>query len=132
MVFTHKGEVSKISKILIYEADMKKREKLTEYIRVHLNAMGLLHINFQYYTPRDVFNMADNDVAAAWAAFITLDNQHDADAAEMFGKTYRDIPMVVVSDTAEYGLASWSWGTRFYLKRPFDNGEMHTALAKCF
>jgi hypothetical protein len=121
-----------IRTILIYEADMNKREKLEKCIRAHLRAMGLLHIQFRNYTPRDVFNMTDSDMAAAWAAFITLDRQHDADAAEMFGKTYRDIPMIVVSDTAEYGLASWSWGTRFYLKRPFDNDEMQAALAKCF
>jgi len=117
---------------LIYESNFDKREKLADYIRAHLNAMGLVHIRFHYYTPRDVFNMAANDVAAAWAAFITIDSQRDADAAEMFGKTYCDIPMVVVSDTAEYGLVSWSWGTKFYLKRPFDNEEMQTALKKCF
>ena len=123
-------EVMKIRKILIYEADLNKREKLAEYIRAHLRAMGLLHIEFHYYSPCDIHDKPPPK--AAWAAFITLDSQNDADAAEMFGQTYRDIPMVVVSDTAEYGRASWGWGTRFYLKRPLDNGEMHKALAKCF
>jgi hypothetical protein len=116
-----------IRKILIYEADFEKREKLAEYIRAHLNAMGLLHIQFRFFAPHDVFDMADNDVNAACVAFITLDSQNDAKAAQMFGKTYRDIPLVVVSNTAEYGLASWSWGTRFYLIRPFNSGELQTA-----
>jgi len=123
-------EVTTIRKILIYEADLDKREKLANYIRLHLSAMGLLHIEFHFYSPRDIHDKPPPK--AAWAAFITLDSPNDAEAAQMFGKTYKDIPMVVVSNTAEYGLASWGWGTRFYLKLPFKDGELRTALAKCF
>jgi hypothetical protein len=120
----------KIRKILIYETDTRKREKLAGDIRSHLNTIGLLHIEFHFYSPRDIHGKPPPK--AAWAAFITLDSQHDADAAEMFGKTYRDIPMIVVSDTAEYGRTSWGWGTRFYLKRPFQSDELQNALLKCF
>ena len=122
-----------IRKILIYEADLDKREKLAKYIRAHLKAMGLLHIQFHFFVPYDVYDMPDNPIKkSAWAAFFTLDSPNDAEAAQMFGEMYRDIPLVVVSNSAEYGLASWSWGTRFYLKRPFKDGELQTALAKCF
>jgi len=125
--------VMMIRKILIYEADLEKREKLAKYIRAHLSAMGLLHIQFHFFVPHDVYDMPDNLIAeAVWASFFTIECKNDADAAQMFGKTYSDIPLVVVSNTAEYGLASWGWGTRFYLKRPFMDSELRTALAKCF
>jgi len=125
--------VTKIRKILIYETDLEKRNNLAKYIRMHLGAMGLMHIQFHFFNPHDVYDMPDNLTAeAVWAAFFTLENPNDAEAAQMFGKSYSDIPLVVVSNTAEYGIASWGWGTRFYLKRPFKSDELQTALAKCF
>jgi hypothetical protein len=122
--------VTKIRQILIYETDTRKREKLAGDIRSHLRIIGLLHIEFHFYSPRDIHDKLPPK--AAWAAFFSLDSPNDAEAARIFGAEYPEIPLVVVSGSAEYGRASWSWGTRFYLKRPFQSDELQNALLQCF
>jgi hypothetical protein len=119
-----------MNKILVFEPSPRKREALTRSVRRRLIGMDTRHMKFVYFNPRDVFTKPMPKTALA--AFFTLDSMDDAEAARKLGHIRMQIPIIVVSDSAEYGLESWSFGTtRYYLLRPFKEEAVSEALARC-
>lgn len=115
-------------RILIFEPSPQHGRLLARAIRSALGPRGLL-AQFDFRQPGDVFTSPMP--SDAWAAFFTLTSMYDLEAARKFSCVYRAVPLLVVSDSAEYALLSWHIGARYYLERPCPAGEIGAALLKC-
>lgn len=113
-----------MGKILIFDPCREDAGILAQALRSLLGA-----VRVSLYAPEDVFSeKMPEDVRMA---FFTVTGMYDAEAARKFGALREDVPMVVVSDSEEYGILSWSLGSCYYLLRPFGEKELPLALRHC-
>ena len=113
-----------MGRILIFDKSKEDAGVLAQALRSLLGA-----VTVSLHTPEDVFSQSiPEDVRLA---FFTVTGMYEAEAARKFGALRGDVPMVVVSDSKEYGILSWSLGSSYYLLRPFGEQELPMALKRC-
>ena len=115
-------------KFIIFEPSKEHQKKLMRSVRSHMRVMGVRKLAFECLEAGDVFSQPMPE--EAWAAFFTLGSMYDLEAARHFGKLRKEIPIVAVSDSEEYGLEGYSFA-EYYLLRPFSVEELGGALRKC-
>ncbi len=113
-----------MGRIMIFDRSGEDREALAQALRA---VLGLVSISL--HDPEEVFSA--NLPQDARMAFFTLSGMYDVEAARKFGALHKDVPIVVVSDSKEYGVLSWSLGSCCYLLRPFGEKELPRAIHKC-
>jgi two-component SAPR family response regulator len=111
-------------RILIFDSSKENAEILAQALRTLLGAVMV-----SLHNPEDVFTAPIPDDARM--AFFTLSSMYDAEAARKFGALHKNIPMVMVSDSSDYGVLSWSLGSCYYLLRPFGENELPRAIHRC-
>ncbi len=112
-----------MERILIFDRSREDGNALAQALR---SLLGVVTISL--HDPEEVFFESlpeDMDIA-----FFTLAGMYDAEAARKFGTLHKDVPMVVVSDSNEYGILSWSLGSCYYLLRPFGEKELPLAIQR--
>jgi len=115
-------------KFIIFEPLKEHRKKLMQSVRSHMRVMGTRKLEFECFEPQDVFSQPMPEEARA--AFFTLGSMYDLEAARHFGKLRNGIPIIVVSDSGEYGLEGYDFA-EYYLLRPFSEEQLGSALRKC-
>ena len=99
-------------KFIIFEPSKEHQKRLMRSVRSHMGVMGARKLAFECLEPGDVFS------------------QPMPEAARHFGKLQKEISIVAVSDSEEYGLEGYSFA-EYYLLRPFSVEELGGALRKC-
>jgi len=116
------------AKILIFDKSRESGEALAQSITISYGNLFGSPV-FSFHDPEDVFTKALPDTAIA--AFFMLSTFYDAEAARKFNAFHEDVPLVLVSDSGEYGALSWRLGTCYYLTRPIAGDKLRRALRKC-
>lgn len=117
------------NEILIFDKSKQAGEELAQIIRGSYNWLtGALVCVLD---PEDVFTKPLPQKPRA--AFFTISNMYEAEAMRKFNALANDVPLIMICDNYDYCLWSWreSMGTRYYIKRPLETGELLEALDRC-
>ena len=119
-----------MKRMLIFEESPEKRKTLTRLLRVCLDRIGIRNVKFLYFCPQDVFSRSMPE--SALAAFFSVENMYDAEAARKLSGLRKGIPLAIVSADEEYTLEAWAFSTtRYYLVWPPSQNNAARALNRC-
>jgi len=79
--------------------------------------------------PADVFKepLPDNPEAV----FFAVSDMYDAEAARKYHALHGDVPLVIASGDAEYGVWSYSVAAGYFMTLPTGRDKIQKALGKC-
>lgn len=109
-------------KILIFEPNEEKRRELISLLETSLEGETL----FSCHQPGEIFTLpmpADADLT-----FITVNCMAEVEAARQFKRLHPCIPLVVISDSADYAVESFTFPAADYLTRPLQKNTLASAL----
>lgn len=115
------------AQILVFDSSKEAGHELVEDIGTIMGTyMG--GVNFSVHHPREVY---EDNIQGGAAAFFTLSTMYDAEAARKFNAFHKEVPLVVVSDSDQFGLLSWQLDACYYLLRPLEEEKVMNAIHIC-
>ena len=109
--------------ILIFEPNEEKRRELLSLLETSLGG----NILFSCHQPGEVFTLPlplDTDLA-----FMSMNSMAEVEAARQFKRLHPCIPLVVISDSADYAVESFTFPAADYLTRPLQKDAIASALS---
>ena len=113
-------------KILILDPSEHRRAELLSLLEAAL-LQAAMDTRFVCHRPGEIFTLPlppDTDLA-----FMTVNCMSDVEAARQFKRLYRGVPLVVVSDSGEYAVESYTLPAASYITRPLRRTAVASALA---
>lgn len=85
-------------------------------------------INYKLLKSKDVFE--EKLPKKINLVFFNISNMYDVEALRKFKAFNENIPVIIISDSKEYGVVSWSLGANYYLLKPIHESDLLIAIKK--